>query len=78
MNAEYLETFFFVSEVIQEEINKNNPALIDLVSNYGRFELVELAKDIANKFQEINAGREWDGEFLEEVDSFTHEQIKNL
>ena len=77
VDIEYLETFFFVTETVIEELNKNNQSLINLVENGGRFELVELTKEITNKFQEINDNREWDGEFLEEIYSFTIDFINN-
>jgi lysyl-tRNA synthetase class II len=77
VDIEYLETFFFVTETVIEELNKDNQSLINLVENGGRFELVEVTKEITNKFQEINDSREWDGEFLEEIYSFTIDFINN-
>ena len=38
--------------------------------------LYELAKALTNEFEKIHKGREWDGEFFDEVENFLTEKLK--
>ncbi len=44
--------------------------------SYGTGGLYELAESLTDEFETLNAGREWDGEFFDEIDSFLNS--KNL
>lgn len=37
--------------------------------------MYELAYDLTNKFERINKGRKWDGEFFEEVEEFCRKEL---
>jgi hypothetical protein len=41
-------------------------------------ELVRLLIEWSEEFERDNAGREWDGEYLEAIDSFYRQKIKEL
>lgn len=78
---EYLETYYEVVSIIEEK-NSNafgsSDALMELYNTHGRGALWELAKSITDDFQSLNKNREWDGEFLEEIQSYTLKRIEQL
>jgi hypothetical protein len=37
--------------------------------------LYELAKDLTDEFETINAGRQWDGEFFDVIEKFLHKKL---
>lgn len=39
--------------------------------------MYELARELTDEFETLNIGREWDGEFFEEIESFLMQKIKN-
>lgn len=41
----------------------------------GHFGITEFCIDLASEFEELNRGREWDGEFYEEIESFINQKI---
>lgn len=38
--------------------------------------LYELAENLTDEFEKLNDGREWDGEFFDEVEKFSEEKLK--
>lgn len=42
----------------------------------GTGRLYELAEDLTDKFEKLNAGREWDGEFFDEIEDFLQKELK--
>lgn len=38
--------------------------------------LYELAEELTDKFEAANKGRQWDGEFFEEVEEFLNQELK--
>lgn len=41
----------------------------------GHFGITQFCIDVADEFEELNRGREWDGEFYEEIEQFTNKKI---
>jgi len=37
--------------------------------------LYELAEELTDKFEKLNRGKQWDGEFFDEIDKFTKEEL---
>lgn len=78
---EYLETYYEVVSIIEEK-NSNafgsSDTLMELYNTHGRGALWELAKSITDDFQSLNKNREWDGEFLEEIQRYTLKRIEQL
>lgn len=74
------ETHYEVCEVIALQMDCRTPKkkLLEHYEGTGRGGLYELSKDITDKFEEKNKNRSWDGEFMEEVISFTYSYIDNL
>lgn len=42
----------------------------------GTGRMYEFAQEVTNEFEKLHKGREWDGEFMEEIVEFVHEKIK--
>lgn len=66
------ETFFELSLLFAEELNKDN--LVGEIKNayesYGRGAIYELVEQWTDDFERINTDREWDGEFHDEIEGF--------
>ena len=43
----------------------------------GTERMYELARELTDEFETLNKGREWDGEFFEEIESFLKQKINN-
>lgn len=43
----------------------------------GTKEMYELAKEFTDEFETLNKGREWNGEFFKEIESFLMKKINN-
>lgn len=39
--------------------------------------MYELARELTDEFETLNKGREWDGEFFEEIEFFLTQKINN-
>lgn len=73
----YLETHFHVSHAIQAEASKDTPKGIvqERIEKQGTGGLYELAEELTDKFEELHKGREWDGEFFDEIDEFLKKEL---
>jgi hypothetical protein len=71
------ETHFEVVQVICEEISRDEPRGVvkERHEAQGRGGLYELANELTNEFEELNNGREWDGEFFDEIEKFLIEKL---
>lgn len=71
------ETHFEIVQGITTEWLKDTPT--GLVEEYhsalGHGGLYELAKHLTDKFEKLNEGREWDGEFFEEIEEFIEKEL---
>lgn len=77
--TELLETHYIVVEAIEHEISKEGSTkLHQLVEKEGMGAKWELAHEITMAFQREHAGREWDGDWLETLDDFIAEELKNI
>lgn len=83
------ETHYEVVAAIHSEwnqiwqIGEDNPndtlpqtRIATIQAQQGHAGLYELAEELTDKFEELNKGREWDGEFYDEVESFLQTEIK--
>jgi hypothetical protein len=52
--------------------------LIEYYELNGKGCLWELAKSITDEFEELNKNREWDGEWMDEVQEFVETKINEL
>lgn len=66
------ETHFEVVQAITIEHTKDEPQGLvkERHEAQGHGGLYELAEELTSKFEELNKGREWDGEFFEEIEDF--------
>lgn len=74
----YLETYFEIVSIITENLFKDSGNIVKYYSDNGRGGMYTLAKEWANEYEELNNGREWDGEFMEDIHSYTIEKINQL
>lgn len=68
----YLETHFELASKIAIEFQKDDAGgqVKERHQQQGYGGLYELAEDWADEFEKLNADREWDGEFFEEIEEF--------
>lgn len=71
------ETYFEVVSAIRDEWRKDFPQgkVKEYHSQEGTCALYNLAEELTNKFEELNAGREWDGEFFDEIEEFCKKEL---
>ncbi len=68
----YIETHFEIAGEICFDVNRDPQSiLIEKVQNEkGRGGLYELAEELTDEFEASHKGREWDGEYYDEVEKF--------
>lgn len=73
----FLETYFEVVSAIVYSYGDGcgNNKVTERVEQQGTGGLYELAKELTVKFEEKYKGREWDGEYLDIIDSFLHKEL---
>jgi hypothetical protein len=67
------ETFFEIVEGIVN--NPDNPAFKGQLYQYGRCVLYDIAEEWADEFELLHEGRNWDGEFFDEIDIFINNKL---
>lgn len=50
--------------------------LVDIQRQYGHTGFYDLAEEITDEFEAMNQGRLWDGEFADEILSFTQTKLE--
>ena len=82
VNMSLLETLvevtFEVASILQDERHEHYEALNGFMGKNGFMAVNALCIDISLEFEQVNEGREWDGEWLEELQSFTIQKINAL
>lgn len=51
--------------------------IVDTAENSGTGGIYELGEQWTDEFEELNKGREWDGEFFDELEAFLFRKNKN-
>jgi hypothetical protein len=81
--ASWQETHYEVVAAITTELmadyeyNEFRDDLIRItLREKGHGGLYELANDLTDEFELLNKGREWDGEFFDEIERFLDEKFK--
>lgn len=72
----WYETHHEVVATIHTE-KPNSPVLKKIQLEEGRCGFYTLAKKLTDKFEKLNTGREWDGEFFEEVEKFLTKELED-
>lgn len=72
------ETHFEMVQAIAIEHSKDEPQGVvkERHDAQGHGGLYELALELTNEFEELNKGREWDGEYFQEVEDFLTEKLR--
>lgn len=76
--TDYLETFFEIVDSLSMALNEEGSSVQEQYEQGGRGWLYETAQEWADEFQEKHAATEWDGEFLEVIQEFIEDKIKQL
>ena len=74
---DYLETYYEIVARIEAHLHEENGFAYDHYCETGTGGLYELAKELTDKFQKLQEGREWDGGFLDEIDNFWAQECEN-
>lgn len=71
------ETHFEIVQAITQEISKDEPTGVvnERHEAQGHGGLYELAQELTDKFEQLNEGREWDGEFFDEIEIFINKEL---
>lgn len=71
------ETYYEVVDAITVEMVKDKPTgtAMKREESQGRGGLWELADELTNKFERQNKGREWDGDFFDELEVFLEKEL---
>ena len=78
----WMETFYEIVEYISLRIHDDldNPCMpIFIKDRYeaqGTVGMYELAEKLTDEFEKLNEGRDWDGEFFDEIMKFIYEKNK--
>ena len=70
----WIETYYEVVEKLTLMIASGDDNLATGTADYqGSGGLYELAETMTNEFEKLHLGREWDGEFFDEIEKFIDE-----
>lgn len=72
------ETHFEIVSMITLDLEKGNNKVEEISETQGTGGLYTLAKQLTDKFEKLHEGREWDGEFFEEIEYFYAKELKKL
>lgn len=72
----WAETHYEISAAIEKKSKDENSEIHEVIRNNGMFAKHGLAFDLTRKFEKIHDGREWDGEWIDEIDKFIEENVK--
>jgi len=75
--VDYQETHYEVVQAMTVELVKEKPCKVldDIQSAQGHGGLYEFADEITKEFNHKNKDREWDGEFIDEIDEFLKNKL---
>ncbi len=75
----YIETHFEIAGAIAVDAEKDEPSkLVNLRHEaQGLGGLYELAEELTDEFETIHKGRNWDGEFFDEIEAFIHHKLND-
>lgn len=73
----WIETYFEVVSHINNTVNKEKTIAHGRMTQQGTGGLYEMAEELTDQFETINQGREWDGEFFDEIENWLTEKENN-
>lgn len=76
--TDWTETHFEIVRAISNELQKDymTGEVKRVYEMQGIGGLYELAEQLTDEFEEMNKGREWDGEYLDAIQQFTIDKLK--
>lgn len=72
------ETHFEIVTLIAFANMMNDTHIQKILETQGQGGLYEIAENLTNKFEKINEGRDWDGEYFDEIEEFFNNEIKTI
>lgn len=72
------ETHFEIVSAITGEMRKDkfdSKVVDDRYAEQGTGGMYELAEELTDEFEKLNKGRDWDGEFFDEIAKFIQEKL---
>ena len=77
----WAETYFEAVCAIHSELLKDNfgsEIVKEWHEQQGHLGMCQLAEKLADEFELLNKGREWDGEFYEEIELFLKKKLDSV
>jgi len=68
--SSWQETHYEVVQYLTSTLDVENSLAIKTQETGGHGALYELAEELTDEFEKINQGKEWDGNFFDEIDLF--------
>ncbi len=72
----WIETFYQIAAILN--YSEFEPLHTHIRDNGGMAELCTQTTIWTNEFEKMNEGRQWDGEFFEEVEAFMHTKLNEV
>ena len=72
----WIETFYQIAAILN--YSEFEPLHTHIRDNGGMAELCTQTTIWINEFEKMNEGRQWDGEFFEEVEAFMHTKLNEV
>lgn len=72
----WTETYAEIVSVMTSDFVEEETNFRDQVN--GMFGIYEKARDWAFEFEQLNRGRGWDGEWIDEVFQFAHDKVREV
>lgn len=72
------ETHYEIVAMLTLDIERGKNKATEISETEGTGGLYQLARQLTDKFENLHKGREWDGEFFEEIEYFYAQELKNL
>lgn len=74
----WMETFWLITKQMQAEINSKKFLESKWYSDGGMLSEYTLAVSLADEFEKANKGRDWDGEWIEEIEKFVQKKMEEI
>lgn len=76
--ASWKETHYEIVSMLTLAYERENKNIEEFYDRHGTGGMYELAEEWTFKFEEQTKGREWDGEFFDEIEEFFYNHLTNL
>lgn len=76
----WYETYFYVATEVGHVARQDKPwgIVLAAIEQGGSFDITNLAVALTNEFEKLNEDREWHGEYLDELEDFIENKLKEI